>query len=494
MSRVVGIDVRANHVRVVALRVGLRSKEVQGLVEEPLSIHESLEGAVRACLKKLPSGPFDSVVGSIDGTRCFSHRLTLPANARKRLSDLLPFELEAVLPLEIDEVVFDRLLLAGPTDGADETLRLLCVAARVEEVRQHIDLLSRVTNHQPERIGCSSAELGQLPHLMPGLKQEAPLALVDFGSSSTDVCILENGTPQMVRTLMAGIDDFPDGASGCTSRLRQTLESYEVATGREVKEIVILGEGATLSGLDTYLQAELTLQVRRLPALEMEGLDKLDQARVPEFARALGTASSGVWGKGINLRQGPLAFEQGYEHLKARAPLFAALVAFVLLSFLFSVWAESRALRREQEALLTSLQDVTQSTFGQGTDDPDEAEIELEKARKLHPEDPMPYMDGYGAAVALAEQLPAELKHDVEEFELAKGKLKMRGKVESAKDAQRVAKVLAEHRCISDTKVTKITQVVNSERERYVLEAQVSCPGEGASSKAKARSKSGASK
>ena len=187
-------------------------------------------------------------------------------------------------------------------------------------------------------------------------------------------------------------------------------------------------------------------------------------------------------GKGLDLRQGHLAYEHGYEHLKARAPLSAALVAAVLLSFLFSVWAESRALAREHEALLVSLQEVTQSTFGTATADPDEAEVELQKARKVRPDDPMPYMDGFGIAVVLAEKLPDDMHHDVEEFEFAKGKLKIRGQVDSADDAQKVAKLLGEHRCVKDAKVTKITQVVNSERERYQLEAEVSCPGEGSDS------------
>jgi len=103
----------------------------------------------------------------------------------------------------------------------------------------------------------------------------------------------------------------------------------------------------------------------------------------------------------------------------------------------------------------------------------------LAKARKAKPEDPMPYLDGFGVAVALAETLPEKLKHDVEELDFAKGKIKLRGVVDSAEDAEKVSNTFGAHRCIGEAKVTKITQVVNSDRERYALEATAHCPEDG---------------
>ena len=115
----------------------------------------------------------------------------------------------------------------------------------------------------------------------------------------------------------------------------------------------------------------------------------------------------------------------------------------------------------------------------------------MQKARKVRADDPMPYMDGFGAAVVMAEKVPDDIKHDIEEFEFTKGKLKVRGQVDSADEAQEVAKLMGEHRCFREPKVTKITQVVNSERERYMMEAEVSCP-EDASAHENAKKKPGA--
>src|SRR5690606_17148127 len=111
MSRVVGIDMRDNHVRVAALKGGYRKIEFEGFEEELLSVHESPSAALKACLSRLTAGGFDTAVATVDGARCFNHVVQLPESARKRLTELLPFELEAELPIDIEELVIDSTIV-----------------------------------------------------------------------------------------------------------------------------------------------------------------------------------------------------------------------------------------------------------------------------------------------------------------------------------------------------------------------------------------------
>jgi general secretion pathway protein L len=196
---------------------------------------------------------------------------------------------------------------------------------------------------------------------------------------------------------------------------------------------------------------------------------------LPRFARPLSVAQHLVRGKGLNLRTGELSFERGFGFFKEKLPLFMGLGAAVLISFFFATWAESRALGRERESLEAQLSSVTQSVLGQQTTDPDEALNLIAQAQGGKVEDPMPYMDGFGVAVALSEAVPSSVVHDVEELDIQKGKITLRGVVNSTEDAQTVAKALEDNRCIEGATVTKITQVVNSQRERYQLEATVRC-------------------
>jgi general secretion pathway protein L len=487
MSRVIGIDMRDNHVRVAALRAGYRKIEFEGFEEELLSVHESPSAALRACLSRFPAGGFDTAVATVDGARCFTHVMQLPESARKRLAELLPFELEAELPIDMEELAIDSAIVGESVspDGTKE-ISVLSVAARLADVQAVIDVVRGATQKQPERVGASTSELEQLVHLNPALRGEEPIALVDFGFTRTDICIVQGGKLQLARALSLGVEGFPDDAPNCISRLRQTLVAHATSTGQDVARLYVLGEGASMQGLPEYLGGQLGMTVEVFDRVEVEGLPPEQEARVPHFGRALAIAMHGVRGRGLDLRQGELSFERGYENVKERAPLLAGLVAAVLLSFFFSVWAESRALAAEHEALVTSLGEISKATFGVEAEDPDQVEIELEKARKARAEDPMVYLDGFGVAVVLSETLPESVVHDVEELDVVKGKVKIRGLVMSANDAQTVAKEFGKHRCIHEPNVTKITQVVNTDKERYTLEADVYCPeDEGAPKKPK---------
>jgi Tfp pilus assembly PilM family ATPase len=489
MSRTIGIDFRSNHVRIAALHVRYRKLELEGLYEELLSAHESPREALRACLAHIPPGGIDTIVTTVDGARCFTHAARFPESAKKRLLELLPFELEAELPLDIDELVIDHTILdpaaRAEKDVGPKEISVFAAAARIEDVQEVIDLVREASGKEPERVGVSNLELLHLTQLNPVLCGEEPIALMDLGFTRTDICLVHGGRLKQGRALSMGGEGFPEQAPALVARLRQTFVAYATTNGAQVARLYLLGEGAGMQGLPEYLAGQLGMPVEILDRFELDGVSEENQARLPYFGRALAVAMHGVRGKGLDLRQGALVYERGYEHVKQRAPLLAGLMAAVMLSFFFSIWAESRALAAEHEALLTSLEEVTKSTFGVETADPDEAEIELEKARKMKPEDPMPYLDGFGVAVALATTLPEGVVHDVEEFDVAKGKVKIRGLVASASDAQTVAKHFGEHPCIHEPNVTKITQVVNTERERYTLEADVYCPEDQGASKKK---------
>lgn len=478
MSRVIGIDLRLSKVRAVVLKAVYRKLELEALSEESLADHATPADAVRACITRLgglDGHRVDTIAASLDGSKVFVHLLTLPPSAEKRLEELLPFELEAQLPVDIDDVVYSHELLPRPR-GSKQALEVLTVSARIEHVRTRIEQIKGALAREPDRVGASAIELGQLVHVCSLLRSPEPIVVVDVGEDGTDLCLLVGGSVRGARSLSLGVSAFPARAKTMTAQMRQTLAGFEALSGGPVKRLFVSGEGLELPGILPYFQAELGIETSPLPELSFEGMKENDRVRLPAFARALGAALHGARGKGFDLRQGPLSFQRGYSYLKDRAPLLLGMSAAVVTSFLFSTWAEGRALDNEHAVLAAQLEQITRATLGEATSDPDEAQALLDRARKAKPEDPMPYIDGFGVAVAFAETLPADIKHDAEQFDFSKGKLKLRGIVDSTDQVQRIAKALDEHRCIENSTVTKISQVVNSERERYMLEADVRCP------------------
>jgi general secretion pathway protein L len=85
--------------------------------------------------------------------------------------------------------------------------------------------------------------------------------------------------------------------------------------------------------------------------------------------------------------------------------------------------------------------------------------------------------------VELSKVIPLSVTHDIEELDVQRGHVKVSGVVGSTADAQLVAGGMKAHRCFSDAKISKITQVVNSDRQKYVLEFDLKCPEDAAKKK-----------
>jgi general secretion pathway protein L len=68
-------------------------------------------------------------------------------------------------------------------------------------------------------------------------------------------------------------------------------------------------------------------------------------------------------------------------------------------------------------------------------------------------------------------------------------KVKLLGIVGVTDEAERIAAELGKHRCFKEVKISKITQVVNSNRQKYTLTFDLSC---GADKKAAPKAQRGA--
>src|SRR5262245_59333018 len=132
MARFIGIDIGATHVRAALLNIAFKRTQIERVEEVALDAVESLESALQACvLAMLPHT--DGMAVAVDGDGAFVHRLTLPSTAAKQLDEILPFELEAQVPVDMAELVYDyRVLRRAPSQ---ESVVVLSAAARTETVK-----------------------------------------------------------------------------------------------------------------------------------------------------------------------------------------------------------------------------------------------------------------------------------------------------------------------------------------------------------------------
>jgi general secretion pathway protein L len=474
MAKIIGIDIQSRHVRAALLVSSYRKFQLESLVEIDRTQVAGLEEAVQACL--LPLVPHsDAVAVAVDGEVAFIHRLKLPPTALKQLAEVIPFELEAQVPVDIDDLVYDFVQL--PRASSSASIDVLAVAVRTEHVKERLALISKAIGREAERVGVGALPLSNLSLVTPELSTENPIALLELGEDRSDVVFLHRGHPVLARTLSIGVSGLPESAPQLAAQLRQTMAAAALAQGQPVESIFLTGGGASAAGAIDYLSAEVQLPVTPLPAPQMEGLTADQIASLPRFSRAIGLAI-GTRGrvKDLDLRRGGLSYQHGFTFVKEKAPLLLALGGTILLSFFFSTWAELRSLGHEHEKLSADLAILSKDALGEETTDPDRARELLETATARAEVDPMPHIDGFDVMVELSKAVPSAIVHDVEEMDVSREHLKLRGVVGSASEAQQIADALKQNKCFSDIKITKVSQVVNGTRQKYVLENELACP------------------
>ena len=482
MARFIGIDITPSYVRAALLRSGYRTLSVERLLEVERHRVETLEQALQTCvLPLLEHG--ESMAVAIEGDESFIHRLTLPSSAQKQLAQVLPFELEAHVPLDMGELTHAHRLL--PAHPGTKELVVLAAAARTERVRDRIALVARALGREPERVGCGPLPLANLAGLTPELAEPGPIALVDVGEHRTDTVVLVGGQLMAARTVARGMAGLPEGADALVAEIRQTFAAWAAAGGAPVVRVCLLGLGASDYYAPAYLTHTLGVPVQPLTGQGFANLSPENEPLLPRFAQAVGLAAGLKQARDLDLRQGSVAFERGHEFVKEKAPLLTGLAGAIVVSFLFATWAELRGLSREREVLTASLAGLSQEVLGEGTEDPERARELLETGGGRAVSDPMPHVDAFDVLVGLSKTIPMTMTHDIDEFDMQRGKVKLRGIVDTAADAKKIAKDVEKIRCVKNVKTGKITQVVNSDQQKYSLEFEMRCPEDQSKSKAK---------
>jgi general secretion pathway protein L len=134
--------------------------------------------------------------------------------------------------------------------------------------------------------------------------------------------------------------------------------------------------------------------------------------------------------------------------------------------------------------LTEALAQLSQRHLGESAGDPERVTELLTQNETLSETDPEPRLDAFDVMLAVSNAVDKEIVHDIDEFDVQRSKVKLRGVVTTTGEAERIAEALNKTECFKDAKISKITQAVNSERQKYSLEFEVQCEPEAGAKKA----------
>lgn len=478
MSLVLGLEVTSRVVRGAFLKTALRGSEMERYAEsalpfdgEPDSRAEHLRTAVAEVMRR-GGRPPDRIIASLSGDAASLRLIELPAGVEKKAAEVLPGELGAVLPFDVDESVVDYQIV-----GRDEaTIQLMAVAAPRKSVANRLEEL-QAAGANPRELAVGAAAFDGLGALLGEALDGRTVLVVDVGHGSTDFAVLTNGRCTFARTLSGGMDLVESGRRGqLGAALQRTLAAYRAQRSEEPTAIMLAGETAPMESARQWLSEQFGLECEVMP---LPGAPGADSVTLPKFTKAAALAARAITsGRQLDLRQGEFASRAAAGQIRQNLKLIAVCAAAILLSFAVSLVARYRVARAEHDRLTTTLAEVSKDLLGE------EAKTALQ-ARDLltagpRVDDPLPRFDAYDVLESISESIPADIQHDTRRLLIEidddgnKGRFEIQGTVGSIAERDRLVEELQSHRCFADVEKGSISTAVE-DRKDYKLVVKVEC-------------------
>lgn len=240
-KRVIGLDIGTTHVRAAELELDTRAPDrTASLIrygEAPVPAGAVRDGEVAeaevvgTALRELWSqtrfGSRDVVIG-VGNQRVLVRELDMPWMPLPHLRASLPFQVQELLPMPVEEALLDYYPTEELTTEQGRTVRGMLVAAARDTVRANL-LAVEAAGLRALMVDLNAFAL--LRAEARGAYADTTVALVDIGARVTNVVIAAKGVPQFIRTLPAGGQDATDAVAAALSVAAPEAEAVKREIG-----------------------------------------------------------------------------------------------------------------------------------------------------------------------------------------------------------------------------------------------------------------------
>ena len=163
---VLGIDLGSYSVKIAQVERGFGEFKLVNFFEVPLVAEEVLsyeQSASAALTKFFEENPinYDACVLAVPGTMAAFRTLTMPFGNVKKIDQTLEYELETVIPLDLEEVLFDYTLLST----SPQESKVLTAYLRESDFKRFLSSI-QVSGVDPRYMGVDTIDLSYLA--LPG--------------------------------------------------------------------------------------------------------------------------------------------------------------------------------------------------------------------------------------------------------------------------------------------------------------------------------------
>ena len=367
MSRkILGLDIRSSSATAVVMETGLKKCAVTGYSHVPFtgegSYQEQLSEALSTISGKLDLKDCICAV-SIPSNRFFYRNVSVPFSETKKIQQMLPYELESVVPFPVEDLLID--FNKTPVPGDEGETRIIAAGIETGRLKALIDAV--------EACGFSTSRIFPSGYSTAGWlcaesMPRSTVLFVEFDGVHCSLYLLLKGNISLIRSFPLPPDQAKT-AIRLWSYLQRSVAGFESLFEVKVSPDTIIINGFTGDNFAKQLEtvssvAVETLHMRLPDRCEAPGSEKEVFSPEPCYNGALSCVLSLLEGfRGMNFRKGALAAKNRLVEYKKGLIRTAAIAAGVILLWIVGAVAEVHIAQKKVDNLQAQIHEIFKSHF-----------------------------------------------------------------------------------------------------------------------------------
>ncbi|HSF69143.1 MAG TPA: pilus assembly protein PilM, partial [Nitrospira sp.] len=298
VAECVGLDLGQTAIKAVRFRRRLSGRESVEYFHLPLPFGKPghieparLAGQLRNFLWQNGLYGSGDIVTALPCQDLFIRTLSFPFRDSAKLEQVVPYEVENLIPMALDDVAMGSVVLPfkGPAGAAQKGkgAEVLITAAPKDKVAEHLKFLASA-DLKPAVVGVDGMALYSVTKFLQeeGAHVPGDLAIIDVGATKTTLCLIQEGRPVALRTVLWGgnhltqalaarhacsfgdaerrkramaVQEVDGWLEPLLKELRVSLHAYEGTAHQRLSHCWVSGGGSKLRELSGHVAHELGL-------------------------------------------------------------------------------------------------------------------------------------------------------------------------------------------------------------------------------------------
>lgn len=367
MSRkIFGLDIKENALSAVLVRGGIKGNRIEDHRIVPLSMDQEKESLTSALDTVLSEMDLEGAtcIASLPASLASYRNMKVPFKEKKKLRQILPFELESILPYPPENVTIDFEVLSSPADV--EQHQIFAAAIQKEKVAWYLDLL-KSHGIEPEVLTIDGYAVAQALSFFSDDK--ADRLLVSVEPHLATLFLLHGGKVSLVRPCRVQMNNAA-GVGYLSSTILQTLAGFQKHTGLhvDIQEVILTGSVLENAHVEPAVREHLDFPVRTMDLIALSGQISIDTEgilwRTATMDASLALAMSAIIGFDlINFRRGGFTAQKGWVQYQGDILKTASVALVMVLLFSASFLMDYFTMKKRSMSLENEVQEVFTSTF-----------------------------------------------------------------------------------------------------------------------------------